>query len=167
MMVTADGRRVVTTGADGTTIHDARTLRALRRWPVAAELAVLSPDGRTLLAGGDDGSVRFLDLVTGAVTPGSGRHDGRVVRAAFSPDGRQAITAGEDSRMIVWDPERATAGETFEGHAGKITGLAFTRDGLYTSGLDGRIIVWDLDGAGRLGRFVRSRRHTPTSRATR
>ena len=61
-----DGRRVVTTGVDeDTVIHDARTLRPLQRWPVRAEQAALSPDDRTLLAGGGDGSVRFLDLVTG------------------------------------------------------------------------------------------------------
>jgi WD40 repeat protein/DNA-binding SARP family transcriptional activator len=155
LMLTVDGKRVVTTGAEDTTIRDARTLRPLQRWPVGADQAALSPDDRTLLAGGSDGSVRFLDLVTGDVAPGSGRHNGRVERAAFSPDGRQAITAGEDGRVIVWDVERASAGETLEGHAAKVTGLAITRDGqtLYTSSLDGRIIVWDLAGARRLGRL--------------
>ena len=65
---------------------------------MGARAGRLSPDDRTLLLGGGDGSVRFLDLVTGKVRTASGRHNGAVVRASFSPDGRAAVTAGEDSR---------------------------------------------------------------------
>jgi WD40 repeat protein/DNA-binding SARP family transcriptional activator len=158
LMVTPDGRRLVTTSsAGGTVIRDARTLRSLRQLAVRADEAALSPDGRTMLAGGRDGSVRFVDLVTEAVTLASGRHDGGVLRATFADDGRKAITAGADSRLIVWDVEQAAAGETLEGHAGQITGLTITRDGrtLYTTALDGQLIVWDLGGAGRLGRPFR------------
>jgi WD40 repeat protein/DNA-binding SARP family transcriptional activator len=155
LMLTRDGQRLVTTSfAHNTVIRDARTLRPLQRWPLRAEPAALSRDDRTMLAGDRDGSVRFLDLVTGEITPASGRHNGRVEQAAFSADGKQAITAGEDGRMIVWDVGRASAGETLEGHAGQITGLAITRDDstLYTSGLDSKVLVWDLAGARRLGR---------------
>jgi WD40 repeat protein len=154
MMLTADGERVVTIG-DGadTTILDADTLRPLRRWPVRAGHAALSPDGRTMVAGGTDGSVRFVDLVTGEVTTGSGRHASGVERAVFRSDGRQAITAAEDGRMFVWDVERASAGETLAGHAGQITGLAFAGGStLYTSSLDGKVLIWDLAGDRRLGR---------------
>ena len=95
LMVTRDGRRLVTSIDGGPTVlHDARTLRPLKRFPVGAEQAALSPDDRTLLAGGRDGAVRFLDLVTGKLRTASTRHDGAVVRAAFSADGRTAVTAG-------------------------------------------------------------------------
>ena len=71
-----------------TVIRDARTLRPLERLAGRrAEQAALSPDDRTLLLGGRDGSVRFLDLVTGKVRIASGRHDGAVVHATFSADG--------------------------------------------------------------------------------
>jgi WD40 repeat protein/DNA-binding SARP family transcriptional activator len=155
LMVAGNGRWLVTTSAeDRTTIFDARTLRPLKRLPGRAEGAALSPDDRTMLVGGRDGSVRFLDLVTGSTRRASGRHDGAVLRAAFSADGRTAITAGEDNRVIVWNVERAAAGETFAGHTAPITGLAISRDGqtLYTAALDGKVIVWDLAGAHRLGR---------------
>jgi WD40 repeat protein len=135
-------------------IRDARTLRTLRSWPVRAEETALSPNGRTMIAGALDGSVRFLDLVTGEVTVASERHDRGVVRAAFRPDGLAAITAGDDGEIIVWDVEEASAGETLEGHTGQITGLAFSRAGrtLYSSSLDSRVFIWDLEGARRLGR---------------
>ena len=77
-----------------------------------------------------------------------------MVEATFSADGAFAITAGEDDRVIVWDVKHAAAGETLEGHAGQITGLAISRDSqtLYTSALDGKVLIWDLAGARRLGR---------------
>jgi WD40 repeat protein/DNA-binding SARP family transcriptional activator len=155
LMLTRDGRRLVTTFEQGATvISDARTLRPLQRFPVGAQTAALSPDGRTMLAGASDGSVRFVDLVNGDVTTAFGRHDGAVVQAAFSPNGAVATTAGADGRTIVWDVDQAAARETLEGHAGQITGLTISRDNstLYTSALDGKVIVWDLAGARRLGR---------------
>jgi WD40 repeat protein/DNA-binding SARP family transcriptional activator len=155
LMVTRDGRRLVTTSFGGATaIRDARSLRPLRRVPVGAETAALSPDDRTMLVGGRDGSVRFLDLATGRVRTAFGRHDGAVVEATFSADRAFAITAGADDRVIVWDVKHAAAGETLEGHAGQITGLAISHDSqtLYTSALDGNVLIWDLGGARRLGR---------------
>jgi WD40 repeat protein len=155
LMITRDGRRWVTTSTeDRTTIFDARTLRPLKRLPGRAECAALSPDDRTMLVGGHDGSVRFLDLDTGNIRTASGRHTGAVVRAVFSADGRTAITAGDDNRAIVWSVERAAARETLAGHTGQITGLATRRDSstLYTAALDGKVIIWDLSGAHRLGR---------------
>jgi WD40 repeat protein len=154
LMITRDGRQLVVNTGEEAVIHDTRTLRPLRRWPVPAEETALSPDDRTMIAGALDGSVRFLDLVTGEVKLASGRHDRGVVRAAFSPDGQSAITAGDDGHMIVWDVEQASARETLEGHTGQITGLAITHAGqtLYSSSLDSRVFIWDLAGARRLGR---------------
>jgi WD40 repeat protein/DNA-binding SARP family transcriptional activator len=155
LLVTRDGRRLVTSFEDGpTVIRDARTLRPLKHLPDGADQAALSRDDRTLLLGGRDGSVRFLDLVTRKVRTASGRHGGAVVRATFSADGRTAVTAGDDDRVIVWNVERAAAGETLQGHAGRITGMAISRDSqtLYTAALDGKVLVWDLAGAHRLGR---------------
>jgi WD40 repeat protein len=154
-MATRDGRRLATSVHGGpTVIRDARTLRALAHLPVGAGQAALAPDDRTMLLGGRDGAVRFVDLETGRVRTASGRHDGAIAHVAFSADGRLAVTAGEDNRVIVWDVKRATARETLEGHAGRISGLAISRDGatLYTAALDGKVLMWDLSGARRLGR---------------
>ncbi len=155
LLVTRDGRRLVTSVENGpTVIRDASTLRPLERLPVTTEQVALARDDRTMLLGGRDGSVRFLDLVTRDVRTASGRHGGAVVRASFSADGRTAVTAGQDGRLIVWDVRRAVAGETLDGHAGRITGLEISRDvrTLYSAALDGKVLVWDLAGAHRLGR---------------
>jgi WD40 repeat protein len=153
-MVAPGGEHVVTTSDDGpTVVRDARTLRPLRSIRGGGETAALSADGRTMVAGGRDGTVRFVDIGTGASRPALGRHAGRVLRAAFSRDGRTAVTAGEDNRMLVWDVRRRAVRETLQA-AAQITGLAISPDGrtLYAGGLDGKIVIWDLAGDRRLGR---------------
>ena len=56
--------------------------------------------------------------------------------------------------MIVWDVRQAAAAETLAGHASGIESLRVTRDGrtLYSAGLDGTVVIWDLVGRRRLGR---------------
>jgi WD40 repeat protein len=155
LLVTHDGGRVVTTFDQGpTVIRDARTLRPLRRFAIGGETAALAPDDRTLVVGGRDGSVRFVDLVTGRVRRPTGRHDGPVTASAFAPDGRTAVTAGEDSRAIVWDVADTEADETLTGHSGVITAISISHDGgtVYTAGQDGKVVFWDLAGDRRLGR---------------
>ena len=56
--------------------------------------------------------------------------------------------------MLIWDLRTDEVRETLTGHAGPITNLVVSGDGrtLYTSGLDGRVIVWDVSGDRRLAR---------------
>jgi WD40 repeat protein/DNA-binding SARP family transcriptional activator len=161
---TSNGRVVTSRAGGPTTVRDARTLarvseleqmpRPLVQLPAGGDQTALSPDDRTLLLGGPDGSVRFLDLATGKVRAASERHDGAVVRATISADGRTAVTAGEDRQVIVWNVERAVARETLAGHAGEITGLAISHDAetLYSAAQDGTVLISDLAGERRLGR---------------
>jgi WD40 repeat protein len=151
----------VTAGDGEVTVRDASTLRRIERFAVGGATAprstyafALSSDDHTVAIGEQDGSVRLLDLRTGAVRTASGRHGGPVLAAQFTPDGRSLITAGEDREVIVWDVKQALPGETLSGHANGIQSLQVAHDGatLYTAGLDGAVFVWDLVGKRRLGR---------------
>ena len=84
--------------------------------------------------------MRFVDLSSGSVRVGGGRHGDRVIGAVFRADGRRAVTAGADNRAIVWDVARAAPADTLEGQTGNLTGVAISPDGrtLYTSALPGR-----------------------------
>ena len=155
LMVTRDGRELVTTGVDGTVIRDARTLRELRRLPVSAEQACLSPTVRTIPRAGARrlGALR-RSRDRAQTMAASGRHDRAVERAIFSPTGAWRSRPAEDGRVIVWDVGHVVVVETLAGHAAKITGLAISSDGstLYSSSLDSKVLIWDLAGDRRLGR---------------
>ena len=146
--------RLLYTGVDETFLVDTETLRVLRRVPVGGWSAGLAPDGRHAALGGEDGSVRILDLRTGRARTLSGRHEDRVQGLEFSGDGRTLATKSDDGRVLVWDVRSGTVRETLTGHTGAIPSIVASADGrtLYTGGLDDRIIVWDIRGDRRLAR---------------
>jgi WD40 repeat protein/DNA-binding SARP family transcriptional activator len=63
-----------------------------------------SPDGTTLMIGGDTGVVGFFDLDRGGwIAPPTPAHrDATFVR--FSPDGRLAVSGSYDGIVSLWDP---------------------------------------------------------------
>jgi len=155
---TAGGRRLVAAGTRRTLVLDARTGRVVRSYQAGGLVAALSPDGTTMVFGDAAGSVRFLDLATGAVTQSVSAHAGGVRAVGFTPDGKTAITSGNDGRSLVWDVATRQVVRTFAGHAGAVTMQAVSADGstLYTAGEDGTAIAWDLSGKRSFGTTFRA-----------
>jgi hypothetical protein len=102
--MTSDSRRVVVGAENGVTVRGAATLSVLKSFPAAGKRAMrtlptayaLSGDDRTVAIGGADGSLRFLDLLSGTLRTASGRHRAAVNEARLTPTGahssRQART---------------------------------------------------------------------------
>jgi WD40 repeat protein/DNA-binding SARP family transcriptional activator len=155
---TPDGTRlVVVNGAEVVQVAP-RTLQPVRRLPRKAQrpgsiAAALSPDGRTVALGADDGTVQLLNLETGRFRAAAGRHESHIGGVAFSADGTLLATGGADRRVIVRDVASGRVHETFQGGEGRFADLAFSPDGhtVYAAATRS-VIAWDLDGAGRLGR---------------
>jgi len=113
---------------------------------------VYSPDGRTVLAGSDDGSAVLWDVTDPDHPIRRGSLDNAGVDAvtamAFGPDGRTAMTAGGDL-AVVWDltdPARPIRRSTLSGLTAAITAVAYGPDGhsVLTGGNDNKAILWDL-----------------------
>jgi WD40 repeat protein/DNA-binding SARP family transcriptional activator len=161
VIITSDGRRVVVGGEDGVTVRDAEALSVLKRFPEAGKAAIgtlptayaLNGDDRTVAIGGEDGSLRLLDLSSGKLQTASGRHRGAVNEARFTPNRRTLVTASEDGDVILWDVRHAAAAETLSGHARSAFSPQVADSGktLYTASLDGTVLIWDLVGRRRLG----------------
>jgi len=150
---TKNGRFLLVTSGDTISyLLDAKTFARVRTFRLSGAAAV-SPAADTAAFGQADGSVKLLDLATGAVRPMNRRATGNVISVAFSRDGRTLATTSDDGSVDVWDAPTASLRETFIGHAGSAVAPIFSPDGatLYTASNDGTVIVWDVSGLRRLG----------------
>jgi WD40 repeat protein len=89
----------------------------------------LSKDGRRMLSGGTDGTVRLWDAESGKELRCMREHTGRVTKVVFSPDEHHALSSGWDRTLRFWDVQSGQEVRRFEGCLGAIWCVAFTRDG--------------------------------------
>ena len=88
-----------------------------------------SPDGRLLATAGNDGTVRFWNVVTGDTVRVTTDHQGSVMDVAFSPDGRLIASAGSDSKVRLWDTATGSAIRVMTGHSAPVQAVVFSSDG--------------------------------------
>ena len=165
---TPEGRHLITVqqAADGTgpyswVLRDAETHRLERTITTTDSLwaYAMSPDGRWIAFGFQDGTVSVANVASGHKLVMSGRHDGAVESLAISRDDTTVVSGGDDNAIKVWGLTSGALRETLTGHTHWVAGVAISPDGrtLYSVSLDGSMIVWDLQGSRRLGRpFVAS-----------
>jgi len=126
--------------------------------PTAGGPYALSPDlSKLAVPSGDGSSVIVHDVRSGTSRQLNGRHNGKITGIGFGP-GNRLVTTGDDKQVLVWSLGSGAVTETLTGHNGRVFGPAFSPDGrtLYTAGLDGSMIIWDLAGTRRLGRPFRA-----------
>jgi RNA polymerase sigma factor (sigma-70 family) len=129
LALSPDGRWVALSQGDGrVAVYDARDGKRLKLFQAVDRFAgnirqlalhrsthqvkalAFSPDGRWLLTGASDASVRVWETLTGKEVLRRDGHDGGVSYAAFAADGRTAFSCGEDGQGYLWDlrPSPAT-----------------------------------------------------------
>jgi WD40 repeat protein/serine/threonine protein kinase len=132
------------------TVAEARSLTG-HLGPVTALAA--ARDGRRLLSGGADGTVRLWDVVKGQQLRLFDGARGEVRRVALAPNGRVAAAAGTDG-VWLWD---ADTGERVQQlpFGGQTNGVVFSADSktVVMCGQRGALQSWKLDER-RFGRSV-------------
>jgi WD40 repeat protein len=115
----------------------------------------------------------LLDRRSSRVRQLPGRNRAHVNRIVFTPDGARLLTVAENGRLVVRDAESGAVDARYRAHAGSAEGLAVTPDGrtAISSGIDGRVALWDLSLNRRLlatvplGRPFRADDFTPRGSA--
>jgi WD40 repeat protein len=97
--------------------------------PSAIRALALSPDGKTLVTGGEDKILRWWDATTGKETHKIGPGWVYYNRAAFRPDGKVLMTVSHENRIRLWDAATAKELPIASGPAWVISDSAFTLDG--------------------------------------
>lgn len=110
-----------------------------------------TPDGRRIISGSDDNTIRFWDIDDGVCVLGPLRgHTDRVTCLAVSPDGRRVVSGAHDRTLRLWDAETGMAlGDPLLSHESPISVVAFSSDGarIASGDEDGNLYVWALDSA--------------------
>ncbi|KAF4457141.1 NACHT domain-containing protein [Fusarium austroafricanum] len=106
------------------------------------------PDGKTLVAGGEDSTVRFWDIGTGSLIVSKALPAG-VTSIAVSPDCKYVAAGCLDDKAYIFEmgsKSQLTATEGQDAQKGYVYSVAFTPDGkqFATASADETIKIWDL-----------------------
>jgi tetratricopeptide (TPR) repeat protein len=154
--VSADGKRVVSAGADKTAkVWDARTGR-LRLTVKAASgalgVAAVSADGSRIVST-RGAALEVWDARTGQVLRTLGGKGWPVRSVAVSADGSRVLSGSVDRTWALWDADTGGVVLTFPEHRRSLESVVFSADGKRVFGKvarTGRVIVWSAATGKRL-----------------
>ena len=103
-----------------------------------------SPDGKLIVSGRADKTVRLWDIVGNPIGQPFQGHESYVFSVAFSPDGKLIVSGSWDKTVRLWDIDGNPIGQPFQGHEPPVSSVAFSPDGtLIVSGSQDKTVrLW-------------------------
>ena len=104
----------------------------------------ISIDGRTIVSGGVDGTVRLWSSNGKQLAELKG-HQGPVISVAISIDGRTIVSGGYDGTVRLWSSNGKLLAE-LEDYQGSVISVAISTNGrtIVSKGYDGTVRLWDI-----------------------
>ena len=141
--------------ADAMELWDANTGELRQRIPGhrgSATAASFSPNGKRIVSGGSDNTLRLWNPDNGELLGTFRGHTGTVNCVAFTyPHGNRILSAGEDG-IRVWDGEPRPDVIKLDDHKAPVKAIAFSSDGrqLVSASVDSTVRMWDTDTASQI-----------------
>lgn len=108
----------------------------------------ISHDGRTLVAGGENGELKLFDTRSGKVLQNLQKHSGDITAVCFHPRNNWFVSGGHDKRIVLWAPP-ADSEDGYQAvmewpMTSRINALAFSPNGKYlaSGGRDKLVKLW-------------------------
>ncbi|MFM6250064.1 MAG: WD40 repeat domain-containing protein, partial [Dolichospermum sp.] len=104
-------------------------IRTLTGHSYLVNAIALTPDGKTVISGSLDTTIKIWDLETGEEKFTLKGHSSWVNAIALTPDGKTVISGSGDNTIKIWDLETGEEKLTFKGHSNSVNAIAVTPDG--------------------------------------
>src|SRR6266850_3870972 len=88
-----------------------------------------SRDGRTLVTGNFNGTVKLWDVASGRVLRTLDGHSDLVYKGVLSPDEKLLASCSRDGTIKIWDAATGVELRTLRGHTRPVKAVAFSPDG--------------------------------------
>jgi WD40 repeat protein len=104
-----------------------------------------SPDGRHIVSGSADATLKVWDAATGQGLLTLKGHTFLVTSVAYSPDGRRIVSGSWDKKLKVWNAGTGQDLLTLKGHRNSVSSVAYSPDGrrIVSGSEDQTLKVWD------------------------
>ena len=89
----------------------------------------VTPDGKQVISGSSDNTVKVWDLNTGAEVLTFTGHSSSVNAVPVTPDGKRVISGASDNTVRVWDLNTGKEILIFNGHSSPVNAVAVTPNG--------------------------------------
>jgi len=131
-------------------------VRKLKGHAAQISSVAYSPDGRSLVSGAQDGTVRLWDVTTGHELCKLDEYTIGVWLAMYSPDGKMVASSCLGNASVqLWDVATCKKARSLVGHTETVYSFAYSADGktLASGSGDNTVRFWDIASARELRKF--------------
>jgi WD40 repeat protein len=138
---------------DGEAFLPATELQNIYNLPSIINHAAFSPDGKFIIASGNDGNVRVINIATSKINK-TIRCKWPVMSAIFNHDGTLILTSGNDKTVRIYNVTTGKEVALFN-HDEAVNSAVFSSDEklILTSCADGNAYTWDVQTGRRTASF--------------